>query len=84
MSDAARPSEGEGNQTRPRSTPSGRRTTRNTQPSHHLKNLLVREEEDGGISSTARPSEGEGNKTRRPSPGGLVKGAAGVVVRERG
>ena len=47
-------------------------------------NLLVSEEEDGGISSTARPSEGEGNKTRRPSPGGLVKGAAGVVVRERG
>ena len=66
ISDAARPSEGEGNQTQPRSTPSGRRTTRNTQPSHRLKNLLVGEEEDGGVSSAARPSEGEGHQTLSP------------------
>ena len=49
--------------TTPRTT---RRTTRNTQPNHHLKNLLVSEEEDGGDSSTARPSEGEGHQTLSP------------------
>ena len=63
VSSAARPSEGEGNQTQPWSTPSGRRATRNDQPGHEPKNLLVGEEEGGGVSSAARPSEGEGNQT---------------------
>ena len=44
-------------------TPSGRRVTRNAQPSHHLKNLLVGEEEGGGVSSTARPRGCEGHET---------------------
>ena len=42
---------------------SARRVTRNDQPSHHLKNLLVGEEEGGGVSSTACPSGCEGHET---------------------
>ena len=46
-----------------RSTPNW--ATRDDQPGYDPRNLLVGEEEGGGVSSAARPSEGEGNQTRR-------------------
>ena len=42
----------------------GRRATRNTQPGHDPRSLLVGEEEGGGVSSAARPRGCEGNQTQ--------------------
>ena len=53
-----------------------RRTTRNTQPGHEPKNLLLSEEKDGGLSGTGLPprtgagpaAHGSSPLTRGPSP----------------